>query len=321
MDYARFIRLRRPVWDDFERQLAASGKDEGLSHADLEEMALRYRQVLHDHALADARYPGTAAARRLRVLALQGTHRLIRDRGEGGGLRSFFTRTFPRAFRAQLGLLGVTTALFLFATFWGLAVAVNRPALGLAFLGPEAIRGLEEGRMWTESLVSTVPPSVSSSGIATNNISVALTAWSGGILAGAVPLYTVLLNGVMLGSIVGITMRYSMAGELLEFVSAHGPLEITLILVCAAAGLSIGRALVAAGDRPRSLALRDAGRNALTVLLGCIPWFVVLALVEVFISPSPNLPAALKAVLGLSLEILFLLLAVQPFSRKAQESS
>jgi uncharacterized membrane protein SpoIIM required for sporulation len=321
MDYARFIRLRRPVWDDFERQLAASGKDAGLSHADLEEMALRYRQVLHDHALADARYPGTAAAQRLRVLALQGTHRLIRDRGEGGGLLSFFTRTFPRAFRAQLGLLGVTTALFLFATFWGLAVAVNRPALGLAFLGPEAIRGLEEGRMWTESLVSTVPPSVSSSGIATNNISVALTAWSGGILAGVVPLYTVLLNGVMLGSIVGITMRYSMAGELLEFVSAHGPLEITLILVCAAAGLSIGRALVAAGDRPRSLALRDAGRNALTVLLGCIPWFVVLALVEVLISPSPNLPAALKVVLGLSLEILFLVLAVQPFSRKAQESS
>ncbi|HKV08832.1 MAG TPA: stage II sporulation protein M [Thermoanaerobaculia bacterium] len=319
MDYARFIRLRRPVWDDFERQIAASRKDAGLSHADLEEMALRYRQVLHDHALADARYPGTAAAARLRVLALQGTHRLIRDRGERGGLVSFFTRTFPKAFRAQLGLLGVTTALFLFATFWGLAIAANRPALGLAFLGPEAIRGLEEGRMWTESLVSTVPPSISSSRIATNNISVALSDWSGGLLAGIVPLYVVLLNGMMLGSIVGITMRYSMAGELLEFVSAHGPLEITLILVSAAAGLGIGRALVAAGDRPRSLALRDAGRDALTVLLGCVPWFVVLALVEVFISPSPDLPAALKAVLGLSLEILFLLLALNPFSRKAQE--
>lgn len=321
MDYARFIRLRRPVWDDFEQQLAASRKDQGLSHADLEEMALRYRQVLHDHALADARYPGTAAAQRLRFLALQGTHRLIRDRGEGGGIRSFFTRTFPRAFRAQLGLLGVATALFLFATFWGLAVAANRPALGLAFLGPEAIEGLEEGRMWTESLVSTVPPAISSSRIATNNISVALTAWSGGLLAGVVPLYVLLLNGVMLGSIVGITMRYSMAGELLEFISAHGPLEITLILVSAAAGLGIGRAMIAAGDRPRSLALRDAGRDALTVLLGCVPWFVVLALVEVFISPSPDLPAALKVALGLSLELLFLFLALQPFSRKAQEIS
>lgn len=315
MDYARFVRLRRPVWDDFERQLASFRRDKGLSHADLEEMALRYRQVLHDHALADARYPGTAAAQRLRVLALRGTHRLTRDRNEGAGIWRFFTRTFPRAFRAQLGLTGVATALFLFATFWGLAVAVNRPALGLAFLGPEAVQGLEEGRMWTDSLVSTVPPAISSSHIATNNISVALTAWSGGILAGFVPLYVILLNGVMLGSILGLTMRYSMEGDLLEFISAHGPLEITLILVSAAAGLSIGRALIAAGDRPRSLALRDAGRDALAVLLGCVPWFVVLALVEVFVSPSPDLPAALKVVLGLSLEVLFLLLAVQPFSR------
>jgi uncharacterized membrane protein SpoIIM required for sporulation len=319
MDYARFLRLRRPVWDDFERQLESSRRDKGLSHADLEAMALRYRQVLHDHALADARYPGTAAAQRLRVLALRGTHRLTRDPREGAGIRHFFTHTFPRAFRAQLGMTGIATALFLFATFWGLAVAANRPSLGLAFLGPEAIQGLEEGRMWTESLVSTVPPSISSSAIATNNISVALTAWSGGILAGIVPLYVVLLNGMMLGSILGITMRYSMAGEFLEFISAHGPLEISLILVSAAAGLSIGRALIAAGDRPRSLALRDAGRDALAVLLGCVPWFVVLALVEVFVSPSPDLPTALKVVLGLSLEVLFLLMAVQPFSRNAHD--
>lgn len=320
MDYARFLRLRRPVWDDFERQLETSSRDKGLSHADLEQMALRYRQVLHDHALADARYPGTAAAERLRTLALRGTHRLTRERREqGGGVRRFYARTFPRAFRAQLGLTGIATALFLFATLWGFAVTMNRPALGLAFLGPQAIQGLEEGRMWTESLVSTVPPSISSSAIATNNVSVALSAWSGGILAGTVPLYVILLNGMMLGSILGITMRYAMAGELLEFVAAHGPLEISLILVSAAAGLSVGRALIAAGDRPRALAVRDAGRNALTVLLGCIPWFVVLAVVEVLVSPSPNLPAALKVVLGLSLETLFLLTAVQPFSRNAHD--
>jgi uncharacterized membrane protein SpoIIM required for sporulation len=105
-----------------------------------------------------------------------------------------------------------------------------------------------------------------------------------------------------------------MAAELLEFVSAHGPLEISLILVAAGAGLAVGRALVAAGDRPRTLAVRDAGRDALAVLLGCIPWFVVLALVEVFISPSPELPAFVKVTLGLALESLFLFIAFRPAS-------
>jgi uncharacterized membrane protein SpoIIM required for sporulation len=314
MDYARFVRLRRPVWEAFEAELMATrGSLRKAGYETLEDMALRYRQVLHDHALAAARFPGTAAARRLQSLALEGTRRLT---GEGrqrpAGLGMFFARTFPLAFQRQLGLLGIAVALFLVAALWGLTVTAIRPAVGLAFLGPEAVRGLAEGRLWTSSLVTTVPPAVSSSKIATNNISVALTAWTFGVLAGVVPLYVVLLNGLMLGATLGVTMHYSLAGELLEFISAHGMLELTLILVSAAAGMALGRALVAAGDQPRAMAVREASRDSLAVLLGCAPWFVVLALVEVFVSPSTEVPASVKLVLGLALEGAFLALALRP---------
>jgi uncharacterized membrane protein SpoIIM required for sporulation len=314
MDYGRFVRLRRPVWEAFEADLAAArGSLRRAGYGTLEDMALRYRQVLHDHALAAARFPGTAAARRLQSLAIEGTRRLTgQGRQRPAGLGNFFSRTFPLAFQRQLGLLGVVVALFLFAVVWGLTVTALRPAVGLAFLGPEAVRGLEEGRLWTNSLVTTVPPAVSSSRIATNNISVALTAWTGGVLAGVVPLYVVLLNGLMLGAILSVTMHYSMAGDLLEFISAHGLLELTLILVSAAAGLALGRALVSAGDRPRAQALREASRDSLGVLLGCVPWFAVLALVEVFVSPSPEVPAGVKLILGVALEGAFLGLALRP---------
>ena len=149
------------------------------------------------------------------ALAIEGTRRLTGERGERTGLLGFFARTFPRAFQRQLGLTGLAVALFLFATAWGLALAILRPALGLSLLGPEAVRGLEEGRLWTESLVTTVPPAYASSGIATNNLSVALTAWSGGLLAGIGSLYAILLNGLMLGATFGVTLHYSMAGALL----------------------------------------------------------------------------------------------------------
>lgn len=318
MDYARFVRLRRPLWDGFEGQLKTAGdRLRGLGYGDLEELALRYRQVLHDHALADSRFPGTAAARRLRDLALEGTRRLTGERRERTGVLGFFLRTFPAAFQRHLGAMGVATALFLLAAAWGLALGTLRPGLGLTILGPEAVQGLEEGHLWTESLVTTTPPSISSSGIATNNISVALSAWSGGILAGSLTIYILLVNGLLLGALVGVTMHYSMAGELLEFVSAHGFLEITLILVASAAGLAIGRSLVAAGDKPRSLALRETAADALSVLLGCVPWFVILALVEVFVSPAPAIPAAAKVVLGLALEGLFLALAFRSLPSEA----
>ncbi|PYQ57341.1 MAG: hypothetical protein DMF53_23005 [Acidobacteria bacterium] len=314
MDYARFIRLRRPLWDAFDGELAAARGMRNVGYDGLEEMALRYRQVLHDHALAAARFPGTAAARRLQALALAGTRRLTGEGRRRTGAVAFFLRTFPAAFQRQRDLILIALALFLLGALWGLAMAVLRPELGLLFLGPDAVRGLEEGRLWTESLVTTVPPSVSSSGIATNNITVALTSWGGGVLAGLVPLYIVLFNGLLLGAVVGVTLHYSMAGELLRFIAAHGILELTLILICSAAGLGIGRALVAAGDVPRPLALRAATRDALAVLLGCLPWFLVLALVEVFVSPSPEIPAGAKLVLGLALEGAFLALALRPVS-------
>src|SRR3954466_12605380 len=100
MDYARFVRLRRPLWDAFEGELAAR---ELPGYGGLEEMGLRYRQVMHDHALAAARFPGTAAARRRRGLAIAGPRRLTGESGTRGGLLRFFGRTFPRAFQRQLG--------------------------------------------------------------------------------------------------------------------------------------------------------------------------------------------------------------------------
>jgi uncharacterized membrane protein SpoIIM required for sporulation len=312
MELARFVRLRRPVWDAFEAGLERlRRRPRGLGYAEVEGLALAYRQVLHDHALAAARYPGTGVAARLARLALEGTFRLHGDRRKRrGGLAHFFGERFPRAFRAHRGPLAVAAALFLGGAVLGLLLAAVRPGLGVALLGPEAVAGLSEGRLWTESLVSTVPPAASSSAIARNNLSVALTAWAGGAAAGLFALYIVLLNGVLLGAIFGVTLHYSMAGELGEFVVAHGLLELTLVVVAAAAGLGVGRALVAADDRPRGEAVRAAAAESLALMGGCLPWFVLLAVVEVLVSPAPEVPVGVKAAVGVVLEGLFLTLAL-----------
>lgn len=320
MDYARFLRLRRPLWEDFGRRLAvlqdAGGRRDRrsatTSYGEVEELAFAYRQVLHDHALAATRFPGTGAARQLAALALAGTQRLTRRSPPWRGLRHFILHAFPAAFQRQLGLLGLAAAVFGGSFLLGLVLSAVQPGLGNLLLGPKAIAGLEEGRLWTESLTTTVPPAVASSGIATNNLSVALAAWSGGVLAGVVPLYMLVLNGLMLGGVIGISLRYAMAGELLSFVAAHGPLELTLVVVAAAAGLGLGRALVAAGDVPRAEAMRQAGHDSVLVVLGCLPWFVVLAVVEARISPDPSVPVAFKAALGLGLVMLFFGAALAP---------
>jgi uncharacterized membrane protein SpoIIM required for sporulation len=147
-------------------------------------------------------------------------------------------------------------------------------------------------------------------------MSVALTGWAGGALAGAGTVYVVTLNGLMLGAVIALTGHFGLTASLLEFIAAHGPLEITLILITAGAGLGMGRAVVAPDDRPRRDALAVAGRDALVVLGGCLPWFLVLGFVEGYVSPDPEVAVSVKVILGLALEAAFLLLAWGP-GRKA----
>lgn len=311
MDYQSFQRLREPAWREFEELLGrAKRRPKGVSFDDLGRLTLLYRQVLHDHSVASARYAGTSLTARLGRLVLEGTHWLQRDSGEQlPSLRRFVTRTFPHTFRLLLPKVGITAALFCLAALLGFALTATDPALGGFFLPAESVANLARGEIWTESIFAVTPAAAASAKIATNNLGVCLTAWAGGALAGFGALYIVLLNGLMLGSVIAVTARYSMDGPLFDFIAAHGPLEISLILVSAAAGLHMGQALVRAHDEPRSVALVRAGRESLIVLFGCLPFIFVLGFIEGYISPSA-IPLAAKATLGWMLEAIFLLWAL-----------
>lgn len=318
MDYAAFLAIRERSWKEFEDRLAeAQARPRAIGYEDLEFLAVRYRQILHDSGLANARFPGTGVARRLGRLAVLATRLLHQEpRDSSGSFLRFWTDRFPRAFRRNLPNTLAAVFLFLLGAAFGLGLAVVQPSIATAVLGPDAVAGLSDGRLWTESFVRSVPPSISSSAIARNNLSVALIGWAGGALAGIGALYILLMNGFLLGAVFGVTLHYSLADRLLEFVAAHGPLEITLILVTAAAGLRMGRAIVEASDLLRRTALRTAARDALVILFGCLPWFVPLGLIEGFLSGSSTVSAGVKVSLGLVLLGLFLTTAWNPFLRE-----
>ena len=292
MDYGRFVRTRQPLWDEFEQATRTRARTAARSITTaLETLAFRYRQVLHDHALAAARYPETGSARRLWRLALEGTQWLQRDRGRTHRRRGalLHARVFPRAMRRLGPHLSVATR----------PVRVVRP--DRAQPGDRAAgdgRGLPRARRDGGSARGAAVDGGAHHHGAAGRLVVARSrpttwaspslAWAGGALAGLGALWVVLLNGFMLGAIVGATLPYAMTGRLLEFVAAHGPLELTLIVVSAGGGPGHGPALVAASDRPRREVVREAARRSLVVLGGCLPWFVLLGARRGLISPAPD---------------------------------
>jgi len=101
---------------------------------------------------------------------------------------------------------------------------------------------------------------------------------------------------VVLGASFGYMARDDVdAGKnFFEFVTAHGPFELTAIVLAAAAGLRLGGGLFFTNGMTRITSLQVQAGHALPVIIAASVLFVLAAFTEGFISPSP-LPYTLKA--------------------------
>jgi uncharacterized membrane protein SpoIIM required for sporulation len=163
--------------------------------------------------------------------------------------------------------------------------------------------------MWTESIVTMKP--VASSGIMTNNLSVAFGAFAMGITAGLGTIWMMGLNGLLIGVLGAATYKAGMALQFWSFVAPHGALELPAIFIAGGAGLEIARGMLFPGLLPRKVSLAQAGGRAARLLLGTIPLLVVAGVIEGFFSPS-DAPVAMKFLLAL---VLFVALIAYLFQR------
>jgi uncharacterized membrane protein SpoIIM required for sporulation len=119
------------------------------------------------------------------------------------------------------------------------------------------------------------------------------------MLAGVGTALALFMNGIHIGAVAGALVAYGLADRLVGFVSPHGFLELSVIVIAGACGLMLGRAIVWADLRPRGQALAAAGGRAVRLLLGCLPFLVVAGLIEGFASPAA-FPWPFKLVIGVA---------------------
>jgi len=132
-------------------------------------------------------------------------------------------------------------------------------------------------------------------------VTAAALAFGLGLSAGLGTAALLLLNGALLGAVIAHVSRHAMAADLLGFVAAHGPLELSALVLAAQAGFVVAAALVDPGEWPRGAALQAAGREAAPLLAAVVPALTVAALLEASVSPLQGFPVPAKAAVGLGL--------------------
>jgi uncharacterized membrane protein SpoIIM required for sporulation len=114
------------------------------------------------------------------------------------------------------------------------------------------------------------------------------------LIFGVGGLFVTVSNSVQLGAMFGHMLTVEQRGNFLEFVTAHGPFELTAIVFSAAAGMRLGFALISTGGLTRGASLRRAVFEATPTMAAAVILFCLAAIIESFLSPS-SAPYFVKA--------------------------
>jgi uncharacterized membrane protein SpoIIM required for sporulation len=120
-----------------------------------------------------------------------------------------------------------------------------------------------------------------------NNTGIGLQCFVWGLLV--IPgLYITAKNAVWLGAAFGYMARPDVPqGEnFFHFVRAHGPFELTAIVLSAGAGLRLGLAWIMPGQLSRGASLQKNGAEMMPVMCAAMLMFFFAAIIEGFLSPS-----------------------------------
>ena len=124
-----------------------------------------------------------------------------------------------------------------------------------------------------------------SSAIMTNNIRIAIAAFAGGALLALPTLYVLIFNGLMVG---GLGALYANAGYGYDFwatIAPHGCIELTSIVISAAAGTMLAAPIFNPGRLRRLDALKRNALRAGVLILGVCCMLLVAGAIEGFFSP------------------------------------
>lgn len=305
MTPARFLDTRREIWSRLEVLVAKGGRKglRTLSDAELHELTRLYPAVAVDVARARMYKVDSPTQQRVNQLAIAAHGLLYRRKSVRSfpAVWGFFRQDYPRLFRRLWPFMVLATAIFA-AGMLGAYVATTLMPSNAHLFVPYGL-DLGNAREVTSEDISErfrqMPNPPMAAGIMTNNISVAFYAFALGITAGLGTCYVLLMNAMMLGGFAAHFTNHGLSYPLWSFIAPHGVLEIFAILVSAAAGLRLGLSLAVPGRMTRSASLRLGAREAVLLVLGTIPMFVIAGFIEGFITPL-YVPGFMKIVLGVT---------------------
>ncbi len=280
-----FLQSRLEDWKRLEELTARASKYRltNLTSEEVQEFGRLYRRTAADLAIAREEVRDRRLVNYLNHLVGRAHGAIYRSESSGFGVFiEFFRYELPAVFRKTFAYTFAAFLVFFLTAAFAFIAAYYDDAFADR-ISPRLREDVAAHRNWTESVNEANP--IASTSIQANNINVTFFAFAGGALFGIGTLLIMFQNGLLLGMVMGLCVKYQF-WDIPIFVCAHGVIELTAIFIAGGAGFLIGKALLMPGDLRRIDALVANGGLAVKLIVGCIPMLIIAGIIEGFLSPA-----------------------------------
>lgn len=305
MKVADFLQSRRDNWRELEKHctLLENRRARKLAPATIERFGSLYRAVCADLALADSYQLPPNTVHYLHQLVGRAHNQLYPSRTFE--FKAWADELFVEVPRRLYGDRSVRLA---FVIFWGTFLAAAFTAYESAnfaeqVIGREAMNEFE--KMYDKPIGDREEHdgSLMAGFYVSHNAGIGLQCFAAGLVLGVGGIFITVSNAAMLGVVFGHMATLAQRTNFFQFVTAHGPFELTAVVLAAAAGMRLGFAIIDTHGMTRGASLRLAAKAAVTSVSLSVILFCLAAFIEAYISPS-SLPYAVKAAVAIASAVL-----------------
>ena len=262
-----------------------------MPSSDADEMASDFTQLVDDLAYAKTFYPTSKVTTYVNKQASSIYLDIYRNRKEESSrLWRFWKYDLPLTIHKHHRTVLFSFILFVVFGAIGFFVAKHDPDMSAAVLGPDYIsktnENIEAGNPF--GIYESGNPALSWLHLMIHNIRVSFLMFVSGIFAGIPSVYLLSQNGIMVGVFDQIFAAKGFGLQFFLVVFIHGTLELTAIIVAAAAGIILGKSYLFPGTVSRIEAFKQGAKDGVKIMIGLLPVFALAAFFEGFITRLYN---------------------------------
>ena len=281
MREALFIKKNKDRWQRIQQQQAS----------DPDEMAADFTQLVDDLAYAKTFYPSGKVTNFINAQASKIYLDIYKNRKEESNrLVTFWKYDLPLTVRKHQGVILFSFIIFVIFFAIGFFTSRQDDEVARGFFGSgyveETQRNIDKGNPF--GIYETGNSFLNWIGIMINNIKVGLIMFTSGIFCGIPTIYKHCETSAMVGI---FDQFFAARGFGIDFwlvVFVHGTLEITALILSAAAGLVLGKSFLFPGTIRRVDALKQGAKDGVKIMIGLMPVFALAAFFEGFITRLYN---------------------------------